>query len=423
LADRAAIVLNIMDFGGSTAAADNSAAFNAALALHSTTGRPIYFPAGVWKFTGAITYTLPNATDSLLIMGAAMDATVLQFGATNGITINYLGYQNSTHWRGLTITTSGASAGSAITLTQTVPNSNPANTALSDFLNITIRGADGYAGANYWTNGILVNSVANINFNNVTAFGTGGFQGVGVNLASTASNIGVQYNFNGCTFDYNDKGIIYGAYVQGVTVTACNFTGGNYGIYSGTPTATNQLVVNSSQFNNRTAGIEIDGNMAEFFAVGNLFILNVNGCWGIHIAGIGSMVISNNIFQQSGGITGSMAIVYEAEVTPSVITGNWFAITNIGSIWLPTAGRTYNTTFANNVYTAGTVATFGTGATAILDTPQAFGQLPAASGALKWRTAFVVDSTTAVWGATVTGGGANNVLVVCDGSAWTVIGK
>src|SRR3974390_3272097 len=77
LADRTATILNIVDFGGSTAATDNSAAFNAALALHNSTGRPIYFPAGVWKFTSAITATLPNATDSLQIVGAGMDATIL----------------------------------------------------------------------------------------------------------------------------------------------------------------------------------------------------------------------------------------------------------------------------------------------------------------------------------------------------------
>lgn len=35
----------------------------------------------------------------------------------------------------------------------------------------------------------------------------------------------------------------------------------------------------------------------------------------------------------------------------------------------------------------------------------------------------VNDSTTAVWGATITGGGANHVFAYCDGTNWTVMGK
>jgi len=53
--------------------------------------------------------------------------------------------------------------------------------------------------------------------------------------------------------------------------------------------------------------------------------------------------------------------------------------------------------------------------------PVAFSALPAASGALEGTVAAVTDSTTAVWGATITGGGANHVLAWCNGSAWKVI--
>lgn len=35
----------------------------------------------------------------------------------------------------------------------------------------------------------------------------------------------------------------------------------------------------------------------------------------------------------------------------------------------------------------------------------------------------VSDSNTAVWGATIAGGGANHVLAYYNGSAWTVSGK
>lgn len=55
--------------------------------------------------------------------------------------------------------------------------------------------------------------------------------------------------------------------------------------------------------------------------------------------------------------------------------------------------------------------------------PTKFAALPAASAANEGSLAAIMDSSTAVWGATIAGGGANHVLGYSDGSAWTVIGK
>ncbi len=54
--------------------------------------------------------------------------------------------------------------------------------------------------------------------------------------------------------------------------------------------------------------------------------------------------------------------------------------------------------------------------------PQAFSALPAASATYKGVLACVTDSTTAVWGATITGVGGNVVLAYCNGTNWTVMG-
>jgi len=51
----------------------------------------------------------------------------------------------------------------------------------------------------------------------------------------------------------------------------------------------------------------------------------------------------------------------------------------------------------------------------------AFASLPASPVA--GELAYVTDSNTAVWGATVAGGGANKVLVWYNGTNWTVAGK
>lgn len=52
--------------------------------------------------------------------------------------------------------------------------------------------------------------------------------------------------------------------------------------------------------------------------------------------------------------------------------------------------------------------------------PQAFATLPAAG--TFGRVAAVNNSTTATWGATITGGGANKVLALDNGTNWTVFG-
>lgn len=55
--------------------------------------------------------------------------------------------------------------------------------------------------------------------------------------------------------------------------------------------------------------------------------------------------------------------------------------------------------------------------------PIFFASVPACSGGLETAETDITDSTTATWGATVTGGGANHVKIRCNGTNWTVVGK
>ena len=52
-----------------------------------------------------------------------------------------------------------------------------------------------------------------------------------------------------------------------------------------------------------------------------------------------------------------------------------------------------------------------------------FSTLPTCASALEGARAAVTDSTTAVWGATVTGSGGNHVGTYCNGTNWTVYAK
>jgi hypothetical protein len=55
--------------------------------------------------------------------------------------------------------------------------------------------------------------------------------------------------------------------------------------------------------------------------------------------------------------------------------------------------------------------------------PTAFGNLPACGSGTQGMLKPVSDSTTNIWGATITGRGSNHVLAYCDGTNWTVAAK
>lgn len=57
------------------------------------------------------------------------------------------------------------------------------------------------------------------------------------------------------------------------------------------------------------------------------------------------------------------------------------------------------------------------------DTIGTFADLPAAATGNEGSMAPISDSTTNVWGATITGGGANHVMAYSNGTAWTVMAK
>ena len=55
--------------------------------------------------------------------------------------------------------------------------------------------------------------------------------------------------------------------------------------------------------------------------------------------------------------------------------------------------------------------------------PVAFASAPACSSTIEGSMQAISDSTTATWGSTITGGGANHVMGYCDGTSWTVAAK
>lgn len=323
---------NILDFGGDpTGVSDNSSALAAALASGPTGRVAVYFPPGTYAFSAAFTYIFANSSASLTILGAGPDVTNLLWAAGGGLKINFLGPFNSVHLRDFSILTASVGTGNGLWLNQT--NSSiaaPANSAASDVQNVTIRGSDGYVLADYWATALAITYVSNINFYNVFISGpapsSGGYTtaGNGALIQGISTANGVVYNFDGCTFNYIGIGLNLGAYVQGVAVQSCNFTGGQQGVGVGVGQAGNdQLYIAGNQFNNAGYGVVTGTHFDNTLITGNLFIVP-GGATGIYLQNYNSFSVSANAFNSAGGAGSNNGIVIDQinGGIGGVVTGN-----------------------------------------------------------------------------------------------------
>ncbi len=109
------------------------------------------------------------------------------------------------------------------------------------------------------------------------------------------------------------------------------------------------------------------------------------------------------------------------------IGGGKFVIHNANS----TAGSQFTIDSAtNNVGIGQTSPAFALDTTGVVNATagfksgtSTFSGLAACGGSTEGRMAAITDSTTNIWGATITGGGSNHVLAYCDGTNWTVAAK
>jgi hypothetical protein len=348
---------NIMAYGGVVGGTgDNSGAFSLALAANPTGHLCVFFPPGKFAFATPAAYTFPNASpSSVTIVGSGPDVTEITCASTTQpcLSVNYAGPYNSAHIRDLTITSSvNGTSNQGIFLNQTATSiGNPANTALSDITNVVIRGADGYEINNYFQYGVLVFGVSNINFTNVMVVGDSGLHMTGVQISATSSALGVAYNFVGCTFNGFGNGFLYGSWVQGVTITNSNFTGGTNGILapSGEP-GLDQLTITNSQFNAAANGILIQSPISALMISNNFFLVQNNAA-GIQLQNYSQFTITGNTWNpavlprvnQTGLILGAWSSY------SGVVTGNAFANLTLG-VSLQAGSQAVN--LQSNTYTS-----------------------------------------------------------------------
>ncbi|PVX77152.1 hypothetical protein [Paraburkholderia unamae] len=358
---------SILDHGGdNTNTNDNTSAFAATAAVGPSGQACVYFPPGVYKFSSAVSYSLPSTTASITIHGAAADQSKLVWASGGGMTITYNGPYNAVHISGLSFLTGSVGSGTALSLSQSSSSiPNPANTALTDITNVTIRGSDGYEVSDYWANGISISGVSNVNIFNSIIDGATTSSGVGVYLIGTANAQAVAINIQNCFIQALGNGVKYNNYVQGVNVTNNNFTGVGYGVYVSTPAAgQDQLTVIGNQFNSVNSGVFDTAGVTDTMIHGNLFIVPYSGSAvsGINLTATNGFTIMGNTFGRIGGSATNTNGIIIGGTTPvaGVITGNMFE--GFGTaVWLQTGSSTVSV--QSNYYSGNTanVTNNGTG--------------------------------------------------------------
>jgi len=247
----------VTDFGGNgNGTTDNAAAWNSMTAAAAGGSFAVFFPAGTYYFASAISYTF-NATSAaqrLSLIGPGSDIATLTFASGYGLTINYGGPNTSVSVSGLSLGAGGANTGKGITLNNSHAASSPAYGAQTQFYDVGFRGSDGWNATNYWQQAIYVTGVSNINVIacNFAGAGTTGYasNGEAINVSGSSTAIPVVVNIVACNFMMLGIGFVYGNYLQGVSVTDCNFTGCNGGIHAASGlSGLDQLIIVGSQMN------------------------------------------------------------------------------------------------------------------------------------------------------------------------------
>ncbi len=334
-----------------TGVADSTAAFQAALngaVSGALNWGSVVIPCGKYKVSG-VSATV-HSGQGLTIQGGGADCTIID--STTGstpLTLTLTDFSSSFHVRDVTVATGAANVGTGIAVSQTTSNNNPADSAPSDFTNVTVRGDDCYACTFYFTTGISINGgVSNVNFNDVMMPGDSAIGGIGVALQGDTINsrYGVVYNFIGGTLNYLNVGVVYGSYIQGVDLQFENLTGGNYGLE--TPVSAggslSQLTIVGGQFNERSAIVLLNTPVWETSIQGATFSIAANGGVGIlgefEVAAIVGNTFMDTAYTSCNAFvttTGSVGV----QVTGNVFYGGWTT-----AVWFQT-GTTYSSAQSN----------------------------------------------------------------------------
>ena len=343
-------------FGGGTHRLDNAPALKAALEYTNV----VLFGPGVYNFSQGVTLTIPIGGSvqgsSVLLQGCGADVTILNWPNINGgLTLTYSDSLSSAHVRNMTLATGQSNGGTGLALNISNGTSNPANGPLSDITGVTLRGSDGYAMSNYWTTGILLSGVSNVNLMEINITGEGcstySTNGTGLEITGSSEATPVAFNISRATINYVGIGINIGPFVQGVLVTASNFTGDEQGVYAPPEMVVSNksmLYINGgNQFNCSTAAVNVQSVVVGLQVLGNMIIVpgatnGIQTVVGVQIGLAGPFSVVNNQFVSAGGNGQNGIVIQGYYAGTGLISGNNFYALNPTTIWLQAGSQNVN---------------------------------------------------------------------------------
>ncbi len=362
---------------------DNADAIDAALAAMPNDGGTLYFPAGKYFISRKVAHTLFNGQSSLIIKGDGSGVTQLFWpNARGGIDITCPSMLNAVTVRDMTLSTHTSGTDTALAITNTSGRAPPNNfnTSWRQTLieSITIEGDPRtYA---YWDIGIVLNGVSVANFVDIYIEGGDGLiggeertsAGTGVLMQGVPAiaQFGVIFNFTRCLFSDLGIGIEIGSFIQGVTVSQCNFIGGTTtAIYSrATSLGENTLLaVSDSQFDAVATQIRLDKGIENVQISNSMFFVKQNQSGILQNRGA-YLQVSNCLFVSGtkGGSFGTGISVTNGNQNAAIITGNIFhslaigVFIDINSSHVNVQSNSYSSN-AQNVLNQGAFNTIGGG--------------------------------------------------------------
>lgn len=302
----------------------NNTAFAARIASLAPGGK-ILLPCGVYKVSTSFAVTLAGHAT---LQGSGRDCTELYFsGTTAGITFTLASQAASLSIRDIAITTDDATGvNTGITLTSNQVTTGTNGGAQNDFIDVVFRGHDGYGVADYWGVGLSTITADNITIDRFGYYGVPGVVGTGVKTSSvSATKFEAIVNVTNSVFYQCNKGIEYGAFVQGVSLVSTNITDCNYGVYvPASETGLDQLSISESQFNCVIACVYELSDVPNTVIIGNLFIINASAIGIAYNVAPVQLIVEVNAFG-GANTTNDIAINLGASGgSGNIISGNSF---------------------------------------------------------------------------------------------------
>lgn len=329
---------------------DNAAIFAAWVAGLPAGGGKLVCGPGKFLSSAVISKTFsPSATgpsnnkntiSRITIEGAGDDLTELYFPGSDGLDFELSSFQHAVTLTGFSLTTGAAGGHTAVKLHNTFPYFGEYNAR--HLIDITIRGADGYAASDYWGTAIDCFNVSNISFGKSNLFGpvastSDNTKGTGIRLVSSATpgggtstepGYGTSYDLTGVKIRFMGRALEIGTGIQGVVLgSSTEILNGYDGVYilAGS-TEVRQLTIDGAQISVNGDAVYF-GSAVPASVITGSYIGVATGKNGLVFAtntgaaNSSPTIVSGNTI--SGRDTGAGDAIYvNSNYGPIVITGN-----------------------------------------------------------------------------------------------------